>query len=248
MTKAAIVTGGSRGIGAACVRLLAAQGYDVAFTYLSKADLADQVAEGVRAGGRRALAVQADMAEETDILRLFETVDREFGALDALVNNTGITGGFARIAEVETATVRRVMETNVTGMLVCCREAVTRMSTASGGRGGAIVNLSSGAAFTGSPGEYVYYAASKGAVNTLTVGLAREVAGEGVRVNAVAPGTTETDIHADGGRPGRPAQVAQMLAIGRIATAEEVAETVVWLLSDKASYVSGAVVPVMGGA
>ena len=248
MAGIAVITGASRGIGAACARKAAAAGWDVALSYLANADLAEEVADAVRAEGRRALAVQADMAVEADILRLFETVDRELGTLGALVNNTGITGGFARVAEVSGDTVRRVMDTNVTGTILCCREAVQRLSTQHGGSGGVVVNLSSGAAFTGSPDEYVYYAASKGAVNALTVGLAREVAGEGIRVNAVAPGTTATDIHADAGRPDRPARVASSLAIGRVATPDEVAEAVVWLMSDSASYVSGAVLPVMGGA
>lgn len=248
MARIALITGGSRGIGAACARKAAATGCDVALSYLDNAQLAEDVAAEIRASGQRALAVQADMAVEADIARLFETVDRELGVLDVLVNNTGITGGFARVADVTGDTVRRVIDTNVTGTILCCREAVRRMSTRGGGHGGVIVNLSSGAAFTGSPDEYVYYAASKGAVNSLTVGLAREVAGDGIRVNAVAPGTTATDIHADAGRPDRLAQVASALAIGRVATPEEVAEAVVWLMSDAASYVSGAVLPVMGGA
>jgi NAD(P)-dependent dehydrogenase (short-subunit alcohol dehydrogenase family) len=247
MSGIAVVTGGSRGIGASCVRKLAARGYDVAFSYLTNADLSESLADEIRAGGRRALALQVDLASEDDILRLFATVDAELGALNVLVNNTGITGGFAPISEVAGDTVRRVIATNVTGTILCCREAVNRMSMENGGAGGVIVNLSSCAAFTGSPGEYVYYAASKGAVNSLTVGLAREVAGAGIRVNAVAPGTTATDIHADGGRPDRPAQIAATMAIGRIATPDEVAEAVVWLTSDAASYVSGAVLPVMGG-
>ena len=209
MARIALITGGSRGIGAACARKAAAMGCDVALSYLANAQLAEDVAAEIRAVGRRAVAVQADMAVEADIARLFDTVDRELGVLDVLVNNTGITGGFARVADVTGDTVRRVIDTNVTGTILCCREAVRRMSTRSGGHGGVIVNLSSVAAFTGSPGEYVYYAASKGAVNSLTVGLAREVAGDGIRVNAVAPGTTATDIHADAGRPDRPARVAR---------------------------------------
>jgi len=248
MSKIAIITGGSRGIGATCARLLATQGYDIALTYLSNADKAEAVAQDVRAAGQRAVTLQADMAVEADILRMFETVDRELGPVTAMINNAGITGGFARIEDVESDVVRRVMDANVTGSILCCREAVKRMSTTHGGAGGVIVNLSSLAAFTGSPNDYVYYAASKAAVNVLTVGLAKEVAGDGIRVNAVAPGAADTDIHADGGQPDRPARLAKILPMKRIATPEEVAATVAFLLSDGASYISGAVVPVTGAA
>ena len=246
MAKTALVTGGSRGIGAACAVLLAARGYDVAITYLRRDDKADEVAEKIRALGRRALVAQADIAIEADILRLFATVDEQWGRLDLLVNNAGVTGGFSRLADVSSETVRRVVDTNLTGTILCCREAVQRMSTAHGGPGGVIVNVSSGTAYTGSPNEYISYAATNGGINTLTVGLGREVIGEGVRVTAVAPGTTDTDIHAEGGQPDRPAVKAAMHPMGRVATAEEVAEAVVWLASDAASYVNAAVLPVTG--
>ena len=246
MAKVALVTGGSRGIGAACAAMLAARGYDVAFTYLRRADKADDVADKIRALGRKALVVQADIAAEADILRLFATVDDRWGGLDLLVNNVGVTGGFSRLADVTGETVRRVVETNLTGTILCCREAVRRMSTAHGGAGGVIINVSSGTAYTGSPNEYIAYAATNGGVNTLTVGLGREVVGEGVRVAAVAPGTTDTDIHAEGGQPDRPAIKAAMHPMGRVATAEEVAEAVVWLASDAASYVNATVLPVTG--
>jgi len=246
MADIALVTGGSRGIGAACAVLLAQRGYDVAFSYLRRADKADEVADKIRALGRKALAVQADIAVEADILRLFATVDKEWGCLDLLVNNVGITGGFSRLADVSGETVRRVVDTNLTGTILCCREGVRRMSTKHGGPGGVIINVSSGTAYTGSPDEYISYAATNGGINTLTVGLGREVIGEGVRVAAVAPGTTDTDIHAEGGQPDRPAIKAAMHPMGRVAAAEEVAEAVVWLASDAASYVNAAVLPVTG--
>ncbi len=177
---------------------------------------------------------------------MFAAVDDRWGRLDLLVNNAGITGGFSRLADVTGETVRRVVDTNLTGTILCCREAVRRMSTGHGGAGGVIVNVSSGIAYTGSPKEYISYAATNGGINSLTVGLGREVIGEGVRVAAVAPGTTDTDIHAEGGQPDRPAIKAAMHPMGRVATAEEIAEAVVWLASDAASYVNAAVLPVTG--
>lgn len=246
MADIAVVTGGSRGIGAACAVLLARRGYDVALTYLRRTDKADEVTAEIRALGRKALPVQADIAVEDDILRLFATVDEKLGTPAVLVNNVGITGGFSRLDEVSGDTVRRVVDTNLTGTILCCREAVRRMSTRHGGSGGVIVNVSSGTAYTGSPDEYISYAATNGGINTLTVGLGREVVGEGVRVAAVAPGTTDTDIHAEGGRPERPAIRAASHPMGRVATPEEIAEAVVWLASDAASYVNAAVLPVTG--
>ena len=246
MAKIALVTGGSRGIGAACAVLLARRGYDVAFSYLRRADKAEEVADAIRSLDRKALTVQADIAVETDILRMFAAVDDRWGRLDLLVNNAGITGGFSRLADVTGETVRHVVDTNLTGTILCCREAVRRMSTGHGGAGGVIVNVSSGTAYTGSPNEYISYAATNGGINSLTVGLGREVIGEGVRVAAVAPGTTDTDIHAEGGQPDRPAIKAAMHPMGRVATAEEIAEAVVWLASDAASYVNAAVLPVTG--
>jgi NAD(P)-dependent dehydrogenase (short-subunit alcohol dehydrogenase family) len=246
MADIALVTGGSRGIGAACAVLLAERGYDVAFSYLRRTDKAEEVADKIRGLGRKALMVRADIAVEADILRLFATVDDQWGPLGLLVNNVGITGGFSRLADVTSETVRRVVDTNLTGTILCCREAVRRMSTAYGGAGGVIINVSSGTAYTGSPSEYISYAATNGGINTLTVGLGREVIGEGVRVAAVAPGTTDTDIHAEGGQPDRPAIKAAVHPMGRVATAEEIAEAVVWLASDAASYVNAAVLPVTG--
>ncbi|MBV9408924.1 MAG: SDR family NAD(P)-dependent oxidoreductase, partial [Candidatus Eremiobacteraeota bacterium] len=201
MAKTILVTGGSRGIGAAIVRRAAADGYDVAFTYASERAAADAVAEAVTAAGRRALAYNADMAREADVLEAFAAIDEELGRLDAVVLNAGITGAFTRVDALDVATLERVFAVNVTGAFLCAREAVLRMSTARGGAGGAIVTISSRAATLGAPGEYVHYAASKAAVETLTRGLAKEVAGEGIRVNAVSPGVIDTEIHARAGKP-----------------------------------------------
>lgn len=242
-----VVTGGGRGIGAAVSRLAAAAGYAVAVNYASDEASARAVAEAIVRAGGRAAAIGADVADEKDVLRLFDTAERELGPLAALVNNAAITGGMSRLDELDAAVLTRVLAVNVVGTALCAREAVRRLSTRHGGRGGAIVNVSSIAARLGSAGEWIHYAASKGAVDTLTVGLAREVATEGVRVNGVAPGLVETDLHAAAGEPERPARLAPTIPMLRSGTPEEIAEAVLWLLSPAASYVTGAVLPVGGG-
>lgn len=247
MDKVLIVTGASRGIGAATGRAAAARGYRVCINYLGRADAARSLVAGIESAGGRAIAVQADTADEAEVLRLFETVDSELGPVDALVNNAGITGPVGRVEDVSLATLRRVLDVNVIGCILCAREAVRRMSTKRGGRGGAIVNLSSVAATLGSPNEFVHYAASKGAIDSFTVGLAREVAGEGIRVNAVGPGLIETDIHASAGAPDRIERVAPTVPLGRAGSPAEVTEAILWLLSDAASYITGTVVRVSGG-
>jgi NAD(P)-dependent dehydrogenase (short-subunit alcohol dehydrogenase family) len=247
MTGTLLVTGASRGIGAAIARRAAADGYDVAFTYAEDRSAAQRVAEDVEAAGRRALVLRADVAREEDVVAAFAAVDGEFGRLDAVAINAGITGRFTRVEDLDAAMLERVLAVNVVGAFTCAREAVRRMSTARGGAGGAIVVVSSRAAGLGSPNEYVHYAASKAAVDTMVLGLAKEVAREGIRVNAVAPGLIDTEIHARGGRPERVAQIAPMVPMGRIGTPQEVTEAVMWLLSPAASYVTGAVLDVSGG-
>ncbi len=242
-----IVTGGGKGIGAATARLAASRGYDVAVNYLRDKDAAASVVRDIEAQGRRAIAVQADVAVEADVMRLFETVDRALGTPAALVNNAGLAGPFSRLDEARAETMRMILEVNIMGSLMCAREAVRRMSTKHGGAGGAIVNLSSGAATLGSPGQYVWYAGAKGAIDTITKGLALEVAGEGIRVNAVAPGITETGIHADSGLPDRVERLGPQMPLGRAGKPGEIAEAILWLVSDAASYVTGEVVRVAGG-
>jgi NAD(P)-dependent dehydrogenase (short-subunit alcohol dehydrogenase family) len=246
-TQAAIVTGGSRGIGAAIAKLLGANGYKVAFNYASDEAAARSVLDHLTRAGSRAVAVQADISREADILRLFEIAQRELGAVHALVNNAAVTGGKARVDEIDGAQMARMLAVNVAGTMLCCREAVRRMSTRHGGAGGAIVNISSLAARTGSAGEWVHYAASKGAVNTLTIGLAREVANEGIRVNAVAPGLVDTGLHAANGEPGRLARLNPTIPMQRAGTPEEIAQGVFWLLSDAASYTTGTILEIGGG-
>jgi NAD(P)-dependent dehydrogenase (short-subunit alcohol dehydrogenase family) len=242
-----LVTGGSRGIGAASCLAAAAAGWDVAVNYTQDAAAAQAVAAQVQALGRRAIAVQADVADEAQVLALFSTVHQQLGRLQGLVNNAGIVGLAARLDQMDLARWRRMFDINVLGSLLCAREAVRAMSTRHGGRGGAIVNLSSAAARLGSPGQYVDYAASKGAIDSFTLGLAREVAAEGIRVNAVRPGIIDTDIHASGGEPDRAARLAPGLPMQRAGSAEEVAQAVLWLLSPASSYTTGAVVDVTGG-
>jgi NAD(P)-dependent dehydrogenase (short-subunit alcohol dehydrogenase family) len=242
-----IVTGAGRGIGAAVAKLAGARGYRVAVNYARNAQAAADVARHIVSSGGRATVIQADISREDEILRLFEYAERELGPLTGLVNNAAITGGFARVEAITCATLTQVFALNVIGAMLCAREAVRRMSTRHGGHGGAIVNISSRAAQIGGAGEWVHYAASKGALDTFTVGLAREVAGEGIRVNAVAPGHVLTELHATSGDPDRMTRLAPTIPMGRAGTAEEIAEAVMWLLSPAASYTTGAILAVSGG-
>jgi len=242
-----IVTGASRGIGAAVATLAGARGFSVAVNFATGRSEAQAVAERVVSAGGRARAIHADIAREEDVVRLFETAERELGPIKALVNNAAITGGFARVDSVTPETLERVLAVNVAGAFLCAREAVRRMSTKRGGTGGAIVNISSRAARIGSAGEWVHYAASKGAIDSFTIGLAREVATEGIRVNAVAPGLIETGLHAANGAPDRLERLAATIPIQRPGTPLEVAEAVLWLLSAAASYTTGAILEIGGG-
>lgn len=234
-----LVTGGSRGIGAATARL--AHGYDVCVNFRADRGSAERVVADVRKEGRKAIAVQADVAIEADVVRLFEACD-SLGPLTALVNNAGILEKQTRVEHVDAARISRIFATNVTGAFICAREAVRRIK-----RGGAIVNVSSRAAVLGAPGEYVDYAASKAALDALTIGLAKEVAGQGIRVNAVRAGIIDTEIHGSGGEPGRPARLGPQQPMGRAGTAEEVARAILWLLSEEASYTTGTFIDVAGG-
>ena len=245
--KVVLVTGGGRGIGAATALLAARRGYAVAVNYLRDADAADEVVARIVADGGDAVALQADVAVEAQVAGLFARVDARFGRLDALVSNAGVLETQMRLDSMDAARVRRVLDANVVGPLLCCREAVLRMSTRHGGQGGAIVNVSSVAALTGSPGEYVDYAASKGALDTLTRGLAQEVAQEGIRVNGVRPGFIYTGMHASGGEPGRVDRVKAFVPMRRGGQPEEVAQAILWLLSDEASYSTGGFIDVAGG-
>lgn len=242
-----VVTGGGRGIGAATALEAAGRGYAVAVNYRRYAAAAEQVVAAIRERGGQAVAIAADVAQEAEVIRLFEQVDQALGPVTALVNNAGILETQARLAALDAARIQRIFATNVTGTLLCCREAARRMSTRQGGAGGAIVNVSSVAARTGSPGEYVDYAASKGAVDTLTIGLAHELAGDGIRVNAVRPGFIYTDMHADGGEPARVDRVKAFVPMQRGGQAGEVAQAILWLLSPQASYTTGGFIDVAGG-
>ena len=246
-TTTVLVTGGSRGIGAAAAWLLAQQGRAVAVNYTRDAAAAETLVARIRAAGGQALALQADVADAAQVAAMFERIDRELPRLAGLVNNAGVVDQPARVDEMDAARLQRMFAINVFGSFHCAREAVRRLSTKHGGRGGAIVNLSSAAARLGSPGQYVDYAAAKGAIDSFTVGLAREVATEGIRVNAVRPGIIETEIHASGGIPDRVKQMAPLVPMQRAGSADEVAQAIVWLLSDAASYTTGAILDVSGG-
>jgi NAD(P)-dependent dehydrogenase (short-subunit alcohol dehydrogenase family) len=247
MDRVLMITGGSRGIGAATARLAALRGYSICVNYRRNREAAESVVRSVEAIGAKAVAVGADVAVESDVMRLFETCDRTLGTVAGLVNNAGVLEAQMRVDSMDAARVHRVFATNVVGSFVCAREAVRRMSTRRGGRGGAIVNVSSGASRLGSPGEYVDYAASKGAIDTLTIGLAREVAEEGIRVNAVRPGFIYTDMHASGGEPNRVDRVKEFVPMKRGGSPDEVAHAILWLLSDEASFTTGSFTDVTGG-
>jgi NAD(P)-dependent dehydrogenase (short-subunit alcohol dehydrogenase family) len=242
-----IVTGASRGIGAAVAMLAGERGYAVAVNFSTSEGEAKRVVDEIVGGGGRAVAIQADVSNEQQIMRMFEVAERELGAIKGLVNNAGVTGGFARVEEVTSAAIANVLALNVSGTILCSREAVRRMSTRRGGTGGAIVNISSRAAHTGAAGEWVHYAASKGAIDSFTIGLAREVATEGIRVNAVAPGLVDTGLHAANGEPGRLQRLMGTIPMARPGTPSEVAEGVLWLLSSGASYTTGAILEMGGG-
>jgi NAD(P)-dependent dehydrogenase (short-subunit alcohol dehydrogenase family) len=245
--KILLVTGGSRGIGAATARAAGREGYRVIVNYVADEKAAQQVVSDIEKAGGKAAPIKADVGQEKDIRFLFETIEKNFGGLTHLVNNAGIIGRAGPLADADPATMRAVIDLNVTGAILVAREAIRQMSTARGGKGGAIVNLSSMAAVLGAPGEYTWYAASKGAIDSFTIGLSREVAKEGIRVNAVCPGLIETDIHASGGQPDRLERLAHLTPIGRAGKAEEVAAAILWLLSEKAAYVTGANIRVAGG-
>ena len=242
-----LVTGGGRGIGAATARMAATRGYDVCVNYRQNGDAAARVVSDVEAAGCRAIAVAADVAVEADVVRLFEECDRRLGRVSALVNNAAILEKQMRLDEMDAARITRVFGTNVLGPFLCAREAVKRMSTKYGGKGGAIVNVSSGASRLGSPNEYIDYAASKGALDTMTTGLAKEVAQEGIRVNAVRAGHIYTELHASGGEPDRVERVKHLVAMTRGGQPEEIARAILWLLSDEASFTTGAFLDVAGG-
>lgn len=246
MSEVIIITGGSRGIGAACALQLASPSRTIIVNYVGNRPAADAVVEAVKAKGGNAVSIQGDVAEEADVLRMFEAADSH-GRLVGLVNNAGIVDEAIRVDELSASRISKVLNVNVLGSILCAREAVKRMSTKHGGKGGAIVNLSSVAALLGAPNNYVDYAASKGAIDSFTKGLALEVAGENIRVNAVRPGIIDTEIHASGGQPDRVAQIEAALPMQRAGTAEEVANSITWLMSEQSSYVTGAILDVSGG-
>ncbi|MFB4367866.1 MULTISPECIES: SDR family oxidoreductase [unclassified Pseudomonas] len=247
MSKVMLITGASRGIGAATARLAAGQGYRVVINYQRNRETAETLVESIATAGGEALAVQADVADEAQIRRLFTEIDARFGRLDVLVNNAGMLEQQMRLERMSLERWQRVFATNVYGSFLCSREAIARMSTRQGGHGGAIINVSSIAARLGAPEEYIDYAAAKGAVDSMTVGLAKELAADGIRVNAVRPGVIDTEIHASGGEPQRVARVAASIPLGRGGQAEEVAEAILWLASEQASYTTGSLLDVSGG-
>lgn len=247
MTKTVLITGASRGIGREAAILAGRRGWSVGVNFAGNADAAAKTVADVVAAGGRAIAIKGDVAIEADVIAMFDAVEKAFGKLDGFVNNAGIVAPGMKLAEMTAARMKRLFEVNVLGAYLCAREAARRMSTSRGGRGGAIVNISSAAARMGSPGEYVDYAGSKGAIDTMTIGLSKELAPEGIRVNAVRPGVIETEIHASGGEPGRAARVGVTTPMGRAGRPEEIAEAIVWLLGDDSSYVAGALLDVSGG-
>jgi NAD(P)-dependent dehydrogenase (short-subunit alcohol dehydrogenase family) len=247
MNKVLLVTGGSRGIGAATALLAAGQGWSVAVNYTANSLAADEVVRQIRGAGGKAIAVQADVADEAQVVRMYEHIDAKLGRVSGLVNNAGVVDVSARVDEMSVARWKRMFDINVIGSLICAREAVRRMSTRYGGEGGSIVNVSSAAARLGSPGQYVDYAAAKGAIDAFTLGLAKEVGAEGIRVNAVRPGLIDTEIHASGGLPDRVKNLQHLVPMQRGGTADEVAQSIVWLLSDAASYTTMSLIDVSGG-
>jgi NAD(P)-dependent dehydrogenase (short-subunit alcohol dehydrogenase family) len=247
LKRVLLITGGSRGIGAATALLAAQDGWAVAVNYANNQAAANQVVQAIAQAGGQAIAVQGDVADEAQIARLFATVDQQLGRVTGLVNNAGVVDVTARVEDMSWQRLERMMRINVLGTFACAKEAIRRMSTRHGGQGGVIVNLSSAAARLGAPGQYVDYAASKGAIDTFTMGLAKELATENIRVNAVRPGVIDTDIHASGGLPNRARDLASQIPMQRPGTAEETAQAIVWLLSDKASYVTGSCLDVAGG-
>jgi len=242
-----LITGGSRGIGAATALLAAKRGFAVAINYAQQADAANALVQRIEADGGRAMAVQADVSDEAQVLAMYRQVDDSLGRIDALVNNAGVVDMKARLDEMSAERISRMMRINVVGAFIVAREAVRRMSTRHGGSGGVIVNVSSAAARLGSPDQYIDYAASKGAIDTLTTGLSKEVAGEGIRVNGVRPGLIDTEIHASGGMPDRAFDLAHTVPMKRVGTAQEIANAIGWLLSNEASYVTGSIIDVTGG-